>query len=108
MLLFNVGGDDQNVIPQIMRVPADRYEQLSHADQWAKGVEHDRYDVVKLAQWQRALSYAAELGLQVHFKMQEVENSLFMRSVARRVGKEWVLTCRSRWSPYHSNQNTSR
>src|SRR3546814_8486444 len=43
-----------------------------------KGVEHDRYDVVKLAQWQRALSYADELGLQVHFKMQEVENSLFM------------------------------
>src|SRR3546814_13478103 len=93
MLLFNVGGDDQNVIPQIMRVSADRYEQLSHADQWAKGVEHDRYDVVKLAQWQRALSYADELGLQVHFKMQEVENSLFIdrksvvsgRSVSERV-----------------------
>src|SRR3546814_12469536 len=23
------------------------------------------------------------------------------RSEARRVGKEWVSTCRSRWSPYH-------
>lgn len=78
MLLFNVGGDDQNVIPQVMRVSADSYAKLSPADQWAKGVEHDRYDVVKLAQWQRALSYADELGLQVHFKMQEVENSLFM------------------------------
>jgi len=78
MLLFNVGGDDQNVIPQIMRVSADSYAKLSPADQWAKGVEHDRYDVVKLAQWQRALSYADELGLQVHFKMQEVENNLFM------------------------------
>lgn len=78
MLLFSVGGDDQNVIPQIMRVSADRYEQLAPADQWAKGVEHDRYDVVKLAQWQRALSYADELGLQVHFKLQEVENNLFM------------------------------
>ncbi|RYG38561.1 MAG: DUF5060 domain-containing protein [Burkholderiales bacterium] len=78
MLLFNVGGDDQNVIPQIMRVSAATYEKFSHADQWAKGVEHDRYDVVKLAQWQRALSYADELGLQVHFKTQEVENNLFM------------------------------
>src|SRR3546814_974916 len=25
---------------------------------------------------------------------------LYMRSEARRVGKEWVSTCRSRWSPY--------
>ncbi|WP_169798357.1 DUF5060 domain-containing protein [Sphingomonas soli] len=78
MLLFNVGGDDQNVIPQVMRVSVDSYAKLSTADQWAKGVEHDRYDVVKLAQWQRALSYADELGLQVHFKMQEVENNFFM------------------------------
>src|SRR3546814_1783165 len=28
-------------------------------------------------------------------------NSLFMRSEERRVGKECVSTCRSRWSPYH-------
>src|SRR3546814_16571607 len=26
------------------------------------------------------------------------------RSDERRVGKEWVSTCRSRWSPYHSNK----
>src|SRR3546814_18189856 len=26
------------------------------------------------------------------------------RSEARRVGKECVSTCRSRWSPYHSNK----
>src|SRR3546814_20425100 len=26
---------------------------------------------------------------------------LFLRSEARRVGKECVSTCRSRWSPYH-------
>src|SRR3546814_18954459 len=28
-----------------------------------------------------------------------------MRSEERRVGKECVSTCRSRWSPYHSKQN---
>src|SRR3546814_16961074 len=27
------------------------------------------------------------------------------RSEERRVGKECVSTCRSRWSPYHSNKN---
>src|SRR3546814_20455263 len=27
-----------------------------------------------------------------------------MRSEERRVGKEWVSKCRSRWSPYHSKK----
>src|SRR3546814_13761745 len=30
-----------------------------------------------------------------------------LRSEARRVGKECVSTCRSRWSPYHSKTNHS-
>src|SRR3546814_10984989 len=29
------------------------------------------------------------------------------RSEERRVGKECVSTCRSRWSPYHSQKNTT-
>src|SRR3546814_12676362 len=31
-----------------------------------------------------------------------------MRSEERRVGKECVSTCRSRWSPYHSKKKTYR
>src|SRR3546814_19684033 len=30
------------------------------------------------------------------------------RSEERRVGKECVSTCRSRWSPYHSKKKTSK
>src|SRR3546814_12098251 len=30
------------------------------------------------------------------------------RSEERRVGKECVSTCRSRWSPYHENKNNTR
>src|SRR3546814_17496436 len=30
------------------------------------------------------------------------------RSETRRVGKEGVSTCRSRWSPYHYKKNTNR
>ena len=30
-----------------------------------------------------------------------IEMSLLSRSEERRVGKECVTTCRSRWSPYH-------
>src|SRR3546814_17514378 len=29
-----------------------------------------------------------------------------VRSAERRVGTEWVSTCRSRWSPCHKNKNT--
>src|SRR3546814_19842143 len=29
-----------------------------------------------------------------------------VRSEERRVGKEWVGTCRSRWPPYHNTTNT--
>src|SRR3546814_6924526 len=32
----------------------------------------------------------------------------FQRSEERRVGKECVGTCRSRWSPYHSKTNNNR
>src|SRR3546814_11238035 len=31
-----------------------------------------------------------------------------LRSEERRVGKEWVSTCRSRWSPYHSKKNKAK
>src|SRR3546814_13994079 len=30
-----------------------------------------------------------------------IERGAHLRSEERRVGKEWVRTCRSRWSPYH-------
>src|SRR3546814_17423593 len=31
-----------------------------------------------------------------------------LRSEERRVGKEWVSTCRSRWSPNHEKKNKQR
>src|SRR3546814_12538805 len=31
-----------------------------------------------------------------------------LRSEERRVGKECVSTCRSRWSPYHSKKNNQK
>ena len=78
MLLFNVGGDDRNVIPQLLRVTPEAYAAMEPRAQWDQGVVHDRYDVSKLAQWQRALSYADSLGIHLHFKLQENENDRFM------------------------------
>src|SRR3546814_17648687 len=36
---------------------------------------------------------------------EQIEPWLAKRSEERRVGKECVSTCRSRWSPYHSKKN---
>src|SRR3546814_15090003 len=35
------------------------------------------------------------------FRMEESDRHALSRSEERRVGKECVSTCRSRWSPYH-------
>src|SRR3546814_14283687 len=54
------------------------------------------------------------LTLAEYFRDEEGQDVLFFvdnifRSEERRVGKECVSTCRSRWSPYHSKKkNTSR
>src|SRR3546814_18573384 len=37
-----------------------------------------------------------------------VEANGYLRSEERRVGKECVSTCRSRWSPYHYKKTTTR
>src|SRR3546814_10934904 len=51
--------------------------------------------------------------LNVHYVMCAFQSWLLesvsiIRSEERRVGKECVSTCRSRWLPYHYNKNTNR
>src|SRR3546814_18809280 len=43
----------------------------------------------------------------VNEKGQLIATTLANRSEERRVGKECVRTCRSRWSPYHYKKNTN-
>src|SRR3546814_17320322 len=38
----------------------------------------------------------------------QFEGNVSLRSEERRVGKESVSTCRSRWSPYHVKKNIER
>src|SRR3546814_11244972 len=42
----------------------------------------------------------------MHAELARVAGDVFDRSEERRVGKECVSTCRSRWSPYHYKHNT--
>src|SRR3546814_19383106 len=44
-------------------------------------------------------------GEQRHAVLDEILTPSPDRSEERRVGNECVITCRSRWSPYHVNKN---
>src|SRR3546814_20038235 len=56
--------------------------------------EYEVYDISHL----HTLAYFADKGL---IKPPFFIQGIFGRSEERRVGKECVSTCRSRWSPYH-------
>lgn len=78
-LTFNVAGDDQNVFPHLMKVSIDEYEAYEDIqEQWKLGVDHLRFDVSKMDQWQRVLSFGNDLGMFLHFKLQETENDNLM------------------------------
>src|SRR3546814_12932836 len=42
-----------------------------------------------------------DLATQPAYQRIMLRDAPSVRSEERRVGKEWVSTCRSRWSPYH-------
>src|SRR3546814_14190687 len=46
-------------------------------------------------------------GASLLLNAEGVFTALLARSAERRVGKECVRTCRSRWSPYHSKKNNT-
>src|SRR3546814_9444743 len=66
-------------------------------DSWIRSEAHDglarRLETQPLAEGHDRDSYAARLETEL--------GVIIKRSEERRVGKECVSTCRSRWSPYH-------
>lgn len=73
-LTFSLAGDDENVFPHLLKVPISTYNTYGDNDQWNLGVHHDRFDISRLAQWERIFEYADLKGMYLHFKTQETEN----------------------------------
>jgi len=61
-LTMNIDGDDKNVYPYLSTDPSD----------------HVRMDVSKLAQWEIVFEHADKMGMFLHFKTQEKENSFLL------------------------------
>src|SRR3546814_15776298 len=83
-----------------------RGEGLAIAGHW-QSVLQERGNAAGVRGWTLFLKYrAAWCGAVSRYSAarcfeQNVAKICVMRSEERRVGKEWVSTCRSRWSPAH-------
>ncbi|MBK1825466.1 DUF5060 domain-containing protein [Haloferula rosea] len=117
-LTFNVDGDDDNVFPHRLRSTVSAYEGVADNARWANanGVFHDRFDVSKMAQWERVFEYGTQQGMYLHFKTQETENddrmdggglgrerTLYYRELVARFGHHLALN----WNLGEENTNTT-
>jgi hypothetical protein len=85
-LTFNLGGDDENAFPQLLKISVAQYEglaainnnQQNRVNNWNQAVHHDRFDVSKMAQWENIFEYADKKGMYLHFKTMETETDDLM------------------------------
>ena len=107
-LTFNVDGDDRNIFPHLLKVPVKEYETYAsnkkNVEAWETMFHKTRFDVSKLAQWERIFEYAETKGMFLHFKTHEtetdhlmdkgvfgVENKLYYRELIARFGHHLSL-----------------
>ncbi len=81
-LTFNVDGDDRNVFPHLLKVDQVTYEDYANKahnkEAWETCFHKTRFDVSKLAQWERVFIYGSQKGFFLHFKTQEEETDHLM------------------------------
>ncbi len=77
-LTLSLHGDDENVFPHLLKVNEGTYNGYNDAQQWANGVHHDRFDISRLAQWEKVMEYADKKGMYMHYKTLETENDNIM------------------------------
>ena len=81
-LTFNVDGDDRNIMPHLLKVPAEGYEAYANIKKnvgaWDSLFHKTRFDVSKLEQWERVFDFAETRGMFLHFKTHETETDHLM------------------------------
>src|SRR3546814_16439474 len=75
----------------------DHVEQIRHG---FEALEFEHYKFIVADIQRRGAVEIMAIGA-ARSEIAQVEGELARGSEERRVGKEWVSTCRSRWSPYH-------
>lgn len=81
-LTLNVYGDDRNVFPHILKGSVSEYEKYAskkkNKEAWETLFHKTRFDISKLAQWERIFEYAETKGMFLHFKTHETETDHLM------------------------------
>ncbi|MEB3345187.1 carbohydrate-binding protein [Aquimarina gracilis] len=77
-LTLSLHGDDENVFPHLLKVGINTYNGYNDGQQWNQGVHKDRFDVSKMAQWEKVFEYGDKKGMFLHFKTLETENDNIM------------------------------
>ncbi|WP_298314197.1 DUF5060 domain-containing protein [uncultured Aquimarina sp.] len=77
-LTLSLHGDDENVFPHLIKVSENVYNGYNDGQQWNQGVHKDRFDISKMAQWEKVFEYADKKGVFLHFKTLETENDNIM------------------------------
>ena len=81
-LTFNVDGDDRNIFPHLLKSTKSEYEEYAgnkkNVEAWENMFHKTRFDVSKLAQWERVFEYAERKGMFLHFKTHETETDHLM------------------------------
>ena len=80
-LTFNIDGDDRNVYPYLLKEDISQQDYEAYAKDkknnkaaWENYFYHYRFDVSKMAQWEKIFEYGQDRGMFLHFKTQETEN----------------------------------
>src|SRR3546814_13220956 len=98
-----IDGDTKKIVNIIKTGYAVHISRLSDSGRYVYTIGRDgRLDLIDL--WMKVPDRVAEI--KIGLEARSVETSKYKgyedkRSEERRVGKECVSTCRSRWSPYH-------
>ena len=83
-LTCNIDGDDRNVFPYVLKTDLAGYQARAEqkgqmtTKRWTEVADPLRFDVSKLAQWDRVFEYGERKGMYLHFKMLETENDHLM------------------------------
>lgn len=77
-LTFSADGDDGCVYPHLVKNDSLFIAASQRSTSWKEAMEHFRFDVSKLEQWERIFSYAEEKGMFLHFKTFEAESCWLM------------------------------
>ena len=72
-LTFSADGDDGAIFPHLSKISTSEYAKKARGQQW-NVLHKDRFDVSKMAQWDKVMEYADKKGMYLHFKTLETEN----------------------------------